>query len=360
MSAPDLFSASRAHQAGALRAIDLFAGAGGFSTGASMAGVNVVWAANHWQTAVEAHAANHPDTIHVCQDLHQADWSQVPEHDLLMASPCCQGHSHARGSDSPQHDASRSTAWAVVSAAEFHRPRFCIVENVPEFMNWQLFPAWRAAMEALGYHKDTDWVEFEVMAPTEVPEKALRVQEMVLRRSKLRLVQGSKKQYLPYARGLFDVVNEAYKDLYGVVELTDRQVDAYIKQYFGFLNVDYVKIIIDENDRVVAFGLAMPSLSRALQQSKGRLLPFGFIHLLRALKRPTQIDFLLVAVLPEYQARGLTALLMAEITTNAIKNGIRSAETNPELETNTQVQAIWKHYESRQHKRRRAFIKSLE
>ena len=108
-----------------------------------------------------------------------------------------------------------------------------------------------------------------------------------------------------------------------------------------------------------AFGLAMPSLSRALQKSRGRLLPVGFIHLLRALRRPTQVDFLLVAVLPEYQARGLTALLMAEITANAIKNGIRSAETNPELETNTQVQAIWKHYESRQHKRRRAFIKSL-
>ncbi|MBN1836547.1 MAG: GNAT family N-acetyltransferase, partial [Spirochaetales bacterium] len=130
-------------------------------------------------------------------------------------------------------------------------------------------------------------------------------------------------------------------------------------QYFGFLNVDYVKIVIDENERVVGFGLAMPSLSRALQKSRGRLFPFGFIPILWALKRPQQIDFLLVAVLPEYQARGLTALLMTEITANAIKNGIRSAETNPEMETNAQVQAIWKHYESRQHKRRRCYIKAL-
>ena len=136
-----------------INAIDLFAGLGGWSTGASMAGVNVLWAANHWPDAVEWHSANHPSTIHACQDLHQADWSQVPAHDLLLASPCCQGHSKARGkaNGNPQHDASRSTAWAVVSALEFHRPELAIVENVPEFLDWALYPAWSAAMNALGY-----------------------------------------------------------------------------------------------------------------------------------------------------------------------------------------------------------------
>lgn len=134
-----------------LKAIDLFAGAGGFSTGATMAGVQVVWAANHWPAAVQVHANNHPDTQHVCQDLQQADWSQVPAHDLLMASPACQGHSRARGKERAHHDAQRSTAWAVVSAAEFHRPEVVLVENVPEFSKWQLFPAWSAAMGALGY-----------------------------------------------------------------------------------------------------------------------------------------------------------------------------------------------------------------
>lgn len=136
-----------------MRAIDLFAGAGGFSTGATMAGVNVVWAANHWPLAVQYHAANHPESAHACQDLHQADWSQVPSHDLLLASPCCQGHSPARGKahGNPQHDASRSTAWAVVSAAEFHRPSGAVIENVPGFLNWALYPAWQAAMGALGY-----------------------------------------------------------------------------------------------------------------------------------------------------------------------------------------------------------------
>jgi DNA (cytosine-5)-methyltransferase 1 len=134
-----------------MKAIDLFAGAGGFSTGATMAGVHVVWAANHWPAAVQVHANNHPDTQHVCQDLQQADWGQVPAHDLLMASPACQGHSRARGKERAHHDAQRSTAWAVVSAAEFHRPEAVLVENVPEFAKWQLFPAWCSAMGALGY-----------------------------------------------------------------------------------------------------------------------------------------------------------------------------------------------------------------
>ena len=134
-------------------AIDLFAGLGGWSTGAKMAGVDVLWAANHWPVAVEWHGKNHPQAIHVCQDLHQADWSQVPAHDLLLASPCCQGHSKARGKSSgnPQHDASRSTAWAVVSALEFHQPEAAIVENVEEFLSWVLYPAWSAAVHALGY-----------------------------------------------------------------------------------------------------------------------------------------------------------------------------------------------------------------
>ncbi|TBW07871.1 DNA cytosine methyltransferase [Azotobacter chroococcum] len=136
-----------------ITAVDLFAGLGGWSTGARMAGVDVLWAANHWPDAVEWHSANHPDTIHVCQDLHQADWSTVPAHDLLLASPCCQGHSKARGKNAgnPQHDTSRSTAWAVVSALEFHRPEAALVENVRELTRWSLYPAWEYAMRSLGY-----------------------------------------------------------------------------------------------------------------------------------------------------------------------------------------------------------------
>lgn len=169
-----------------LTAIDLFSGLGGWSTGARMAGVNVLWAANHWPAAVEWHSQNHPDAMHICQDLHQADWSQVPAHDLLLASPCCQGHSKARGkaSGNPQHDSSRSTAWAVVSALEFHRPEVAIVENVPEFLDWSLFRAWELATQALGYQMAPHVVD---CADLGVPQNRVRM-FLVLTRSKAPLL----------------------------------------------------------------------------------------------------------------------------------------------------------------------------
>lgn len=134
-----------------MKAIDLFSGLGGFSRGAELAGCSVVWAGNHWPAAVAIHSANHTDTIHACQDLQQTAWETVPSHDLLLASPACQGHSRARGKERAHHDAQRATAWAVVSAVECHLPPFVIVENVPEFAKWTLYPAWCAAMTALGY-----------------------------------------------------------------------------------------------------------------------------------------------------------------------------------------------------------------
>src|SRR5690606_1820774 len=132
-------------------AVDLFAGAGGFTEGARRAGVRVLWAANHWPAAVAVHAENHPEVAHSCQDLQQADFTAVPAHDILLASPSCQGHSRARGTDKPRHAAARATAWAVVTAAELHRPRVAVVENVREWADWCLWPAWCQAMAALGY-----------------------------------------------------------------------------------------------------------------------------------------------------------------------------------------------------------------
>lgn len=132
-------------------AIDLFAGAGGFTTAAQAAGVRVTWAANHWQAAVEIHRQNHPGTQHVCQDLQQADWRKVPAHDVLLASPACQGHTPARGKERPHYDTTRSTAWAVIACAEYHRPQLAVIENVPEFLDWDLYPSWSDAMARLGY-----------------------------------------------------------------------------------------------------------------------------------------------------------------------------------------------------------------
>lgn len=132
-------------------AVDLFAGIGGNTTGAKAAGIQVLWAANHNQMIVDYHELNHPEVSHKCQDLQQADWSQVPGHDILLASPCCQGHTKARGLDGPHHHVSRSTAWAPVDCAEFHQPQAVMIENVTEMMRWKLFPQWKACWEALGY-----------------------------------------------------------------------------------------------------------------------------------------------------------------------------------------------------------------
>jgi DNA (cytosine-5)-methyltransferase 1 len=155
-----------------MKAIDLFAGSGGFSTGAQQAGVEVVWAANHWKSAVDCHAKNHEGTAHACQDLHQANWTEVPKADLVLASPCCQGHTRARGKEQSHHDASRSTAWAVVSCCEYQRPRALIVENVPEFLEWNLYPAWKLAMEALGYKLTTNILD---AADAGVPQNRVRL-----------------------------------------------------------------------------------------------------------------------------------------------------------------------------------------
>jgi DNA (cytosine-5)-methyltransferase 1 len=135
-----------------VKAVDLFAGFGGFTAGAELAGVRVVWAGNHWPLAVEVHGRNHPRAHHVCQDLRQADWSSLPNFEFLLASPACQGHSTAsqpkrRG----YHDAMRATAWSVVDCADVTQPRALIVENVMAFRRWRLYPTWRRALETLGY-----------------------------------------------------------------------------------------------------------------------------------------------------------------------------------------------------------------
>lgn len=183
-----------------MRAVDLFAGAGGFTTGAKAAGAQVVWAANHWPAAVAIHAANHPTTVHACQDLQQADWYSVPRHDLVLASPACQGHALARGRERPHHDAARSTAWAVVSALEAGRAPVAIVENVPEFRRWTLYPAWLEALRLLGYTAAEHIID---AADLGVPQRRVRL-FIVLTRSAhpLRLVVPSR----PRGQAL-DIIN---------------------------------------------------------------------------------------------------------------------------------------------------------
>ncbi len=222
------------------------------------------------------------------------------------------------------------------------------------------YPYYPAYLVQMGYEKDTDWIEYEIIAPPEIPSKVLAISDVVKQRTGLRVLRAKKiKQVLPYAHQLFEVFNVAYKDLYGVVPLTEKQIDAYIKQYIGFIEPDYLALVLDKNDKVVGFGITMPSLSKALQKARGRLFPFGFVHILWAMKHARKVDLLLIGVLPEYQGQGVPALMITELAKNFQRKGIISAESNPELEYNNKVQAQWKFFNLRQHKRRRCFIKHL-
>ncbi|HOV06005.1 MAG TPA: GNAT family N-acetyltransferase [Anaerolineaceae bacterium] len=216
-------------------------------------------------------------------------------------------------------------------------------------------------MENLGYTKDTDWIEFELRVPAQPDPKIAHLASIILRRENLRLVTFTKKsEILPYAKRIFALFNESYRNLYGYVPLNDRQVEEYTKQYFGFIQPEFLPVVEDAAGDIVAFGITMPSLARALQRAGGELFPFGFLHLLRANKVNDRADLYLIAVKPEYQGKGVNAVLIDTISRVFIKNGIQIVESNPELETNHLVQGQWKHFESRQHKRRRCYIKHLQ
>ena len=220
------------------------------------------------------------------------------------------------------------------------------------------FPYYPQHIERLGYKKDVDWLEYELQTPEKVPERTERISQIVLKRTGLKLVDATRtKDFKAYAKDAFDVMNKAYSNLYGTVELSKKQIEKYIKRYGGYFDPRFNNILIDKNNRVVAFALAFPSITRALQKARGKLFPIGFIYLLKALKRPKQLDFALVAVRPEYQNKGLPAILMSEVTRSCIEFGIVSCESSGELEDNRKVQSFWKHCEARNHKRRRAYLK---
>ncbi|NSW52064.1 MAG: hypothetical protein HPY85_06135 [Anaerolineae bacterium] len=215
-------------------------------------------------------------------------------------------------------------------------------------------------MERLGFRKDADWVEYEVTVPGEPIDEIERAAAVVMRRSKLHLLQVKhKKELMQYALEIFHILDEEYSELYGTVPLSEAQMQGYIDQYFGFVVPEMVPVVMDENNRIVAFAIVMNSLSRALQKGKGELFPFGFLHLLSALQKNDLADMYLVAIRSEYQGRGVNAILMSQIHKAFREHRITRAESNPELESNADVQGQWRFFPHRQHKRRRCFIKEV-
>ncbi len=224
------------------------------------------------------------------------------------------------------------------------------------------YPYYPAHMDRMGYVKDVDWIEFRMTVPDAIPEKHARIAEIVARKYGLSVKKYTSRSKIKkeYGHAIFELVNEAYADLYGFVPLTERQIDFYIKAYIGVLRLEDVCLVVDKEGKLVALGISMPSLSHALQQSKGKLFPFGWWHLLKAIRGKTDVvDLLLVAVKPEYQSRGVNALIFADLIPQYVKNGYKYAESNLELEGNENVHKQWEYFERRQHRRRRAFRKKL-
>lgn len=224
------------------------------------------------------------------------------------------------------------------------------------------YPYYPEHIVKLGYEKEIDWVEFKIYVPDAIPKKHQRISDVVQKKYNLKILKFTKTKNLiqEYGKKIFELVNEAYADLYGYSALSQKQMDYYIKMYISMLRLDNVTLIANQSNELVGVGIAVPSMAKALQKSKGKLFPFGFYHLLKALKGQNDVvDLLLVAVRPDYQNKGVNALLFSDLIPIFIKNKYKYAESNPELEINGKVQSQWQYFNYEQHKRRRAFIKQL-
>lgn len=226
------------------------------------------------------------------------------------------------------------------------------------------YPYYPEHMNLLGLERSADWVEMKVYIPDAIPEKHKRISAIIAQKYKLHIRKITSRKEIKetgIAHDIFRLINKAYTPLFNYSQMTERQIDQYVNMYVPVLDLRMVSIVENEQNEIVAVGISMASLSEALQKAKGKLLPFGWFHLLKALKwkRPKMLDLLLVAVRPDYQGKGVNALLFTDLIPVYQELGFEYAETNPELEMNDKVQNQWQYFKTEQHKRRRCFKGSL-
>lgn len=234
--------------------------------------------------------------------------------------------------------------------------------TMPTIYNYPYYPQ---HIEALGdYDKDNDYVEFKIYVPEKVPEKLSKISEMIKKRYGLRVKKVTKHDIFEggYGRKMFELINTCFKDLYGYSELSDRQIQQYINMYFPLADLSLVTLVEDHSagDKLVAVGITIPSLARALQKCRrGRLAPFGWWHVLRALKfhKTEGVDLLLLGVLPEYRMKGANALMFSDLIPRYQKYGFKWGESQVEMETNEKVQSQWQYFDLDLHKHRRCYKK---
>lgn len=225
-------------------------------------------------------------------------------------------------------------------------------------------PYYKEHVEAMGFGKDVDWIEYRVFIPKELPSKLKRVSNIVMQRSNVHLRQLTRKiiRKEDYGRKIFALINECYKDIYNFTVLPDRLADKYLGFYLKILDLRYVTMVENEKGELVAFGITMNSLEKALQKSRGQLFPFGWWYLLKSmfLKHEEGAELLLVGVRPDYRGTGINSLLFADMFEKYAKLGVKWAETNAQLEDNNAVQLQFEGFEREFGKRRRSYIKSIK
>ena len=227
--------------------------------------------------------------------------------------------------------------------------------------NW---PYYKDHMEAFGYAKDVDWVEYRIYIGDTVPDKYTRVARIVEERYGLSLRKITRREIRRTDVGyrLFDLINETYSSLYDFTILPKKMVDKYIGFYLGVLDLKFVSLVEDKDHNIVAFGVVMPSITRALKKCKGRLFPFGWFHILRSMywKYEENFEMLLIGVKPEYQKKGVASLIFVDILKELIAGGFKYGESNAELETNLDIRTMWSGNDVRECKRRRVYKKAID
>lgn len=225
------------------------------------------------------------------------------------------------------------------------------------------YPYYPEHLEAMGFTKAVDWLEFKINVPDQVPERISRISNIVSAKYgfKVRKVTRSEVRKEGLGQKIFDAINECYGELFDFTPLTPKLINKYVDAYLGIINMDFVTVIVDSNNELVAVGITMPSITKALQKCRGKLFPFGWYHILKSMYKASEgsVELLLIAVLPEYRNQGLMAMILNDLVPIYIKHGIKFGESNAELETNTKVQDTWKSFPTEQHKRRRAYTKSI-
>lgn len=237
-------------------------------------------------------------------------------------------------------------------------------DELDMFITFYNAPYYITHMQRLGFVKDADWIEHQIMLPAADDSRREFIHKLaakVAKRHNFKLLHFRHKNKLvkEWGKKIFELYNSSYAPLYGVSSVTDRQAEYYIKTFLSFVNPDFIKLVVNADMELIALGIALPSLSKALQKCGGKLFPFGIFYLLNAIHHNDTLDLYLIGVQPEYQNSGVNSLLMDAILKECDKYHITIAETGPTLEENLKIQAMWKHFDKRQHRRRRSWISEI-